>query len=129
MTILHTDILWVLQSGDVAYALSAHSGGLVLHSYWGRRLPRLEDYPIPALSVAFPAESPLQLTPQELTTGEGSASDERGIDGMAADGSIRGLVLRFSGATVDGDTLAVTLTDAALGLRVILHYADRKSVV
>lgn len=122
MTILHTETLWVLQSGDAAYAISTRDG-LILHSYWGRCLPRLADYPVPELSPGFPAESPLQLTPQELPTGEASASDERGIDGMTADGRIRELVLRFSGAVVDGDTLAVTLTDAALGLRVILHYA------
>lgn len=123
MAILTGECKWVLQSGDAAYAMAVTDDGLLVHSHWGRCLPRLEDYPTPVLQPPFPCESPFQLTPQELPTGEGSASDERGIDGMTADGRIRGLILRFTDAAIAGDTLTITLTDTALHLRVLLTYA------
>ncbi len=123
MPIQHADHVWVLENGGSAYAVASDATGLLFHSHWGSRLARLADYPVPRLAAPFPTEHPLQLTPQECVTGEASASDERCLDGMAADGSIRGLVLRFAGAEVAGERLAITLEDSALSLRVVLHYA------
>ena len=37
--------LWVLESGNIAYALGITPAGLLSHSYFGERLPRLADYP------------------------------------------------------------------------------------
>jgi alpha-galactosidase len=123
MPIRHQDNIWVLENGASAYAVTVEPGGLLLHSHWGKRLPRIEDYPQPTLAAPFPTEHPFQLTPQECTTGEASASDERCLDGMAADGTIRGLILRFAAADVDGETLTITLVDDALSLRVNLRYS------
>lgn len=123
MPIRQTGHLWVLESGLSAYAVAADAAGLVHHVHWGRSLGRPDDYPEARVAAPFPTEHPFQLTPQECVTGEASASDERCLDGMAADGSIRGLVLRFAGAEVAGERLAITLEDSALSLRVVLHYA------
>ncbi|BCP55273.1 alpha-galactosidase [Kaistia sp. 32K] len=113
---------WVLESGHAAYAMGVEPGGVLVHTYWGRRLPRLADYPAAARARYFSADHELQLTPQEVTTGEASASDERTLDATIAGGHLRGLVLRFESADVGDDTLAVTLRDADLNLRVVLTY-------
>jgi len=123
MPIRHEGHLWVIESGRAAYALGTRVEGLLLHAHWGAALPHLSDYRLPAVAAPFPTEHPYQLTAQEVATGEASGVDERCLDGMAADGSIRGLVLRFAGAEVAGDTLSITLLDAALSLKVVLRCA------
>lgn len=123
MPIRHDERLWVLESGSAAYAFGADAGGLLLHVHWGAALSHLADYRLPAIAAAFPTDHPFQLTNMECVTGEASASDQRNIDGMAADGSIRGLVLRFVGAKVAGEMVEITLRDDALSLRVVLRYA------
>jgi alpha-galactosidase len=122
MPIQHEGHLWVLQSGCAAYALGASAEGVLLHVHWGRALPLLADYRIPDIAAPFPTEHPLQLTAQEVVTGEASAVDERCLDGIVADGSIRGLVLRFVEAKVAEEGVAITLRDAALSLKVVLRY-------
>ena len=44
---------WVLETQHTAYAFGLNSAGLLTHHYWGARLPRLADYPIPADPAGF----------------------------------------------------------------------------
>ncbi|MBI5961396.1 MAG: hypothetical protein HY866_21835, partial [Chloroflexi bacterium] len=66
---------WVLETDHTAYTLGLNRGGLLAHSYWGKRLPYLTDYP-PAPSFdeqpfhssspgEFPFNRPAHLVPEE----------------------------------------------------------------
>lgn len=119
--ILVGDDYWVVESGDAAYGLGVEPGGLLLQTYWGPRLPRLDDYPAAQRGTAFSMENPLQHTHQEIATGEAGVSDERTLDGYR-DGGPRGFVLRFVSADVQGEKLSITLRDAVLEADIVVEY-------
>jgi alpha-galactosidase len=115
MSIYTTEHGWVLETQTTAYALGVNPTGLVVHRYWGARLPYVEDY-IPASQpgawASFNAEP--QLMPEEYP----GYGDMKYIDPCLkvtfADG-VRDVVLRFERAEVQqGDTpeLAIHLHDA-----------------
>lgn len=71
--------------------------------------------------VFYPTENQMQHTHQDLSTGEAGASDERSIDGHS-DTGLRGFVLRFEAARIDGNALSITLRDPAHNATVTLSY-------
>ncbi len=122
MGITARDRYWLLESGSTAFALGLDDTGLLIQTWYGPRLPRFEDYPPARRGDFYPSENPMQHTHQELATGEAGVSDERSIDGNSASG-VRGFVLRFDSAAVEGDnTLRLTLRDAAYNAAVVLTY-------
>ncbi|MDP9312514.1 MAG: hypothetical protein M3R24_16780 [Chloroflexota bacterium] len=36
---------WVFETVATGYAIGFNQSGLLTHRYWGKRLPRIEDYP------------------------------------------------------------------------------------
>ncbi len=122
MAIAAGDKYWVLTSGEAAFALGVEPGGVLIDCYWGRKLPRVEDYPAAVLAEAFPFEHPLQNAATSVPTGEAGSSDERMLDATTPRGRLRGFVLRFDSAAVADDTLAIELRDAAQSVIVTLQY-------
>lgn len=127
MPIIAADKYWILESGDTAYALGVSPEGDLIQTWYGARLPRQEDYPAARRGPVFAMEYVMQQTHQELATGEAGASDERSIDGYS-DGGVRGFVLRFEGAEMDGDKLRLTVLDSLHGVRIALTYRVIESV-
>jgi alpha-galactosidase len=115
------DRYWLLESGSTAFALGLDETGVLIQTWYGSRLPRPEDYPAAQRGPIFAMEYTMQQTHQDLATGEAGASDERSIDAYS-DSGLRGFVLRFESAAVDGDTLHLTLRDEAHNATVTLSY-------
>ncbi len=126
MPIIASENYWILESGDAAYALGVSPEGDLIQTWYGAKLPRPEDYPAAQRGPVFAMEYVMQQTHQELATGEAGASDERSIDGYS-DAGIRGFVLRFEGAEVDGDTLRLIVRDSLHGARITLVYRTIES--
>ena len=121
MGIRSAERYWVLEAGGAAYALGVETSGLLVQTYWGKSLPLLEDYPAAQRGTAFSFEHELQHTHQAIATGEAGASDERTIDGFS-DAGLRGFVLRFVEARLDGNALSIDLVDKAHNVTVTLDY-------
>jgi len=119
--IVARDRYWLLESGSTAFALGLDDTGVLIQTWYGPRLPRFEDYPAALRGPIFAMEYTMQQTHQDLATGEAGASDERSIDAFS-DSGLRGFVLRFEAAAVEGDTLRLTLRDDAHGATVTLTY-------
>ncbi len=122
MSITSGDNYWVLESGGAAYALGVEPLGVLTHTHWGPKLPRLADYPKAARPAFQILEHEMQNLPQEATTGEAGDSNERTIDGISADGSLRGFVLRFDKAEPVTNGIDIDLIDTAQSVRVTLKY-------
>ena len=121
MGITARDRYWLLESGSTAFALGLDDTGVLIQTWYGPRLPRFEDYPAARRGPIFAMEYTMQQTHQDLATGEAGASDERSID-ATNDSGLRGLVLRFESASVDGDTLHLALKDEGHNAIVTLSY-------
>lgn len=115
---------WVLETDHTAYALGLNRAGLLVHRYWGQRLPRVDDYPAAIDSRGWASfNNPSQLTPEEYPGYEDMKFVDPSIMVLFADGT-RGSVLRFESAEIapDAAELRVHLRDTAYPLHVTLHY-------
>lgn len=116
---------WLLETRRTAYALGPRADGLLLHRYWGPRLPFPDDYPAAPAAVHWPVfEGPLYLAPAEYLGQAGISFSEPALVARFADG-VRGSDLRYVGAEViDEPTpeLRVRLADARYPLAVTLVY-------
>lgn len=116
---------WILETHRTAYALGSSQGGIVLHRYWGPRLPRLDDYPPPSPVVYWSAfEGPLHMAPAEYPGQAGIGFSEPAVVARFTDG-VRETDLRLVDATlVDGPEplLTLHLADAYYPLTVTLSY-------
>jgi alpha-galactosidase len=142
MPIHTTDHGWVLETATTGYALGLNKAGLLVHRYWGARLPDAGDYPPPPSLPAwepfggpppdagdYPPPPPngvpfnglAQLVPEEYPGYEGMKYVEPCLKVTFADG-VRDVVLRFDSAEVDGEELRLHLRDSHYPLRVTLHY-------
>ncbi len=113
---------WVLTTDHTAYAFGVNAQGLLLHTYWGPRLPRLADYPRPPEGREWASfDPPGDTVREEYPAHGGPKYVEPCLKVRFADGT-RDLDLRYVGARVDGDTLHITLRDAVYPLSVTLHH-------
>ena len=125
MPIYTTKQGWVLETSKMGYAFGQNEAGLLAHSYWGARLPNVEDYPLapsPRNWASF--NRPAQLTPEEYPGYEDMKFIDPCLKVTFADG-VRDVVLRFDSAeVVEGETpeLRLHLRDAHYAFRVTLHY-------
>jgi alpha-galactosidase len=122
MSIRAANNVWVLETRNTAYALGLNSQGLLVHTYWGIRLPYLTDYP-PAAPYTNWASfvSAAHVTPEEYPGYSDMKFIEPCLKVTFPDG-VRNVVLRFDSARVDGDKLRVDLFDSVYPLRVSLRY-------
>ena len=47
MPIIARENYWILETDRTAYAFGINAHGLLVHAYWGARLPQAADYPAP----------------------------------------------------------------------------------
>lgn len=89
------DRSWILETANTGYALGINKEGLLAHSYWGSRLPRLEDYPSPPVGKKWASfNNAAHLTPEEYATSYGMKFTQPGIMVHFMDG-VRDLRVRF----------------------------------
>jgi alpha-galactosidase len=116
---------WVLETRQTAYAFGLNSVGLVTHHYWGARLPRLDDYPIPPDPRGFASTDGFHhFVPEEYPAEAGTKYIDSCLKVRFADG-VRDAVLTFVDSSVaDSSTpeLAIRLKDVFYPLQVTLHY-------
>lgn len=122
MPIHAADREWVLETRTTGYAFGINNAGLLVHRYWGARLPRRDDYPPPVNPRNWASFSnPAHLTPEEYPGYEDMKFVEPCIKTTFADG-VRNVVLRYSRFEVDDDVLRIVLRDTDYPLVVTLHY-------
>jgi alpha-galactosidase len=125
MPILSTESGWVLAMQNSAYALGVCAQGYLVHCYWGPRLYRVEDYPMPDYSIGWASfNGPGHLLPEEFPGYAGTKYIEPCLKVTFADG-VRDIVLEFDSAQViaaEQPELVVTLQDAFYPFTLELHY-------
>jgi alpha-galactosidase len=122
MPILAQDNYWILETDNTAYAFGLNSQKMLLHTYWGKKLPRAEDYPAPAESIGWSAFSGAgDVLLEEYPAYAGNKYIEPALKATFADG-VRDVVLEFSGSTVLEDELQIKLRDAHYPFSITLHY-------
>jgi alpha-galactosidase len=113
---------WLLETQHTAYRLGLTPGGLLAHTYWGQRLPRQSDYPMPADSEGWASfNGPSQLVNLEYPTYAGPNYTEPAFKVTFADG-VRDTVLEFKEAQLKGEELVLELQDQHYPLSLHLHY-------
>src|SRR5690349_211985 len=120
MPIATTESGWVLETLSTGYALGLNAAGLLVHRYWGARLPAADDYPPPPISSGWASfNGAAQLDPEEYPAYGGIKYIEPCLKVTFADG-VRDLLLRFDSAEVDAgaDELHIHLRDTAYPLGV-----------
>ena len=116
---------WVLETETMGYALGLNESGLLVHCYWGLRLPRVEDYPAAPEPEAWASfNSPSHLTPEEYPAYADMKFIDPCLKASFGDGT-RDTVLRFVRAEItqgDAPELVLHLRDATFPLSLALHY-------
>ncbi len=126
---------WILETQNTAYVLGIQQNGLLVHRYWGAKLPYLNDYPVDLIGdkVAigpymiegeFPFNGLGNLIPQEYPAGAGAQYIEPCLKVMFADG-VRDVRPHFERAEVDTHAvpeLRIHLYDSYYPLKLTLHY-------
>jgi len=132
---------FILTTDHTAYCLGIDPSDGVQHLYWGRALPRLEDYPDchpigetigigpnlenpPGLSLSsyfYPYEGGRSVANDEYLGWEALTFAEPCLKVIFPDG-VRDLALRYNTHQIDGEDLVVSLKDSYYPLWVRLHY-------
>lgn len=95
MPIYDGNTYWILETKNSGYALGFNAQGLLVHTYWGKRLPRPGDYPLPPVFDGWASfNNAAHLTPEEFPTYTGMKFTEPDILVTFADG-VRDMVLEF----------------------------------
>lgn len=124
MTILSTQAGWVLETQNTAYAFGLNHSGLLVHRYWGARLPYESDYPAPANPNNWAMDGAPHLTLEEFPGYGGLRYNDPSLKVSFADG-VRDVVLVFDSYNIsaeDNPRLSIRLKDAFYPLAVTLHY-------
>ncbi len=116
---------WILETEATGYALGLDAAGMLVHTYWGARLPRPEDYPTPPAPREWASFNGIgQLAREEYPAYAGPKFTEPCFKADFANG-VRDAVWLFESAenlTGAQPELIVRLRDAAYPLQVALHY-------
>ena len=124
MIISQADYGWIIEMSGCAYGFGVTDAGQVVHRYWGKRLPYIEDYPrIVETKDADSFNMAENQRREEFPALEGSRYFEPAIALEFPDG-VRDLRLRFSGVEVDQDKehIQIEMVDPQYPICVKLHY-------
>jgi alpha-galactosidase len=117
-----TENSWILETENAAYALGLNTAGMLIHRYWGTKLPRVTDYPPAMDSIGWSSfNSAGQVLPYEYPAYAGAVYVDPCLKLSFSDG-VRDTVLEFESSEVLGSELRIHLRDAHYPLRVTLHY-------
>ncbi len=115
---------WIIEMAGSAYAFGVMDTGQVVHRYWGKQLPYVEDYPvIIATKDADSFNMAENQRREEFPALEGSRYFEPGLTLVLPDG-VRDLHLRFAGCEMDQEKaiIRVKLADLQYPVHVTLSY-------
>jgi alpha-galactosidase len=122
MSIVAKGLSWILETKNTAYVFGLNQKNMLVHCYWGRKLPRAEDYPAPADSDGWSAFSGAgDLLPEEFPTYSSNKYIEPALKATFADG-VRDVVLEFVGSTILEEELQILMRDVHYPFSVTLHY-------
>jgi alpha-galactosidase len=122
MPIFAKEQYWVLETTNTAYAFGFNQKNILVHCYWGRKLPQAEDYPAPKESGGWSAFSGAgDVLPEEYPTYAGTKYIEPALKANFTDG-VRDVVLELVGSTLLENELQIELRDVHYPFSVILHY-------
>ncbi len=116
---------WILETAHTGYAFGINSENLLAHSYWGRRLPALSDYPSPPSCQNWASfNNAAHLTPEEYPTYCGMKFTEPGIMVIFPD-QVRDLRARYQSFEILPGALPelrLRFQDEHYPLQIMLHY-------
>lgn len=122
MPIHANDMSWVLETANTAYAFGLNAAGLLVHRYWGARLPHIADYPSPINAMGWASfNRPAQLTPEEYPTNNDQKFIEPALTVVFAD-KVRVAILEYVNYAIEEGALHIHLKDPHYPLRVTLVY-------
>jgi alpha-galactosidase len=125
MPISSREHIWVLETRQVAYGFGLDPGGMLLHYYWGARLPRLADYPSEQiLRYMSSFDVPANQLSEEYPAYGGLKYNEPCLKASFSDGT-RDVVWQFVAAETpvgEHPQLVIRLKDPFYPLAVALHY-------
>ena len=114
--------VWVLQAGQVTYAMGVNERGELQSIYWGPRVARDADF---SVARGRPEVASFDLstttTPQEYPGWGAELYNEPALKATYGDGN-RDVVLHFVDSHINGDTLDIQLKDIVSALQVHLYY-------
>lgn len=130
MPINHTGQTWILETQNTGYAFGINSQGLLAHSYWGKRLPNLTDYPSPPVMDKWASfNDAAHLTPEEYPTVCGMKFTQPGIVVCFIDG-VRDFRLKFESweqVSESNPEICLSFSDEQYPVRLSLHYRLHES--
>lgn len=114
---------WILETHQTGYAMGLDPNGLLVHTYWGARLPRPQDYPTPPASREWASFNGIgHLACEEYPAYAGTKYSEPCFKATFANG-VRDTVWVFEKAEINTPSeLILRLRDAAYPLTLALHY-------
>jgi len=113
--------LWVLESGESSYVVGVNELNRLQHVYWGKKLPRNEDF-APARSARdFAFESREGMTTEEYPGWGGMRFYEPCLKVTREDG-VRDVALKYVSHEIRGETLEIRLRDINDDIHVTLVY-------
>ena len=129
MPILDRGNYWILETDRTSYVFGVNARGLLVHAYWGARLPHAEDYPAAPDTGDYASWSgPGHLLPEEYPVHGGVKFTEPCLK-LAFAGGVRDTVLHFASAEIIVGAypeLRITLRDAHYPLHVVIGYRVRE---
>lgn len=112
---------WVLRTNHTDYAIGVDESGALQHLYWGEKLSLPDDYPGADCRQAWIWEPEDGISREETMPWGKRNFAEPGLKVEFADRT-RDLVLHFTGAHIENDTLRIELQDALKSLQVTACY-------
>ncbi len=116
---------WVIETQNSAYAFGLDSAGFLAHAYWGKRLPRPQDYPPAPVPAHFAStDGAAHFVPEEYPAYAGVKYTDPCLKATFAD-AVRDVVLVYEGFTLletPHPQLDIHLRDSHYPLRLTLHY-------
>jgi alpha-galactosidase len=125
MPVRTSSTVWILETDHTGYAFGFDESGLLVHTYWGARLPRVEDYPAPPAAREWASFNGVGTLAREEFPAYASAKYIEPCFKASFANGVRDTVWAFERAEVtqgSGPELTVYLRDANYPLQAALHY-------
>jgi alpha-galactosidase len=113
---------WILETKHCGYAFGLNNNGILVNTYWGKRLERQSDYPVPPESDGWASfNGPTQVLQEEYPAYGGMCFHEPCLKATFEEG-VRDVVLQFESELTINNELVINLRDIHYPLKVSLHY-------
>ncbi len=114
--------IWILETDDTAYVFGITPGGLITASYFGAKLPRVEDYPAAGEQPAWASFTNMEgQSYEEFSCWGGPRYNEPCLKVEFHDG-VRDAVAEYKSHAIKENMLTVTLKDKFYEMEIDLVY-------